>query len=254
MNDLTYADYFQGNVTAAKVTLVNRVTQVYESERAIRLVLVNNTDQTNLNTVARAVGLKGPCGSAACFTSDQLTACSASTLDRNRIVLGQLVGASNFDIGHVILGRDGGGIAGGGVVGGDEKARGCTGLAAPVGDCFAIDFVAHEIGHQFSADHTFTGTQEQCRQQPPRGELRRTGQWIVHFGYAGTCQQDNLQRRSDPYFSQRSYAQITTYILAVQPNISEVQTASLRDFTTNGDSLTINYNGANSGPITRGTN
>ena len=52
-----------------------------------------------------------------------------SVLERNDFVLGQLVGADTFDIGHIGLGVNGGGIAGLGVVGSDEQgASGCTGL------------------------------------------------------------------------------------------------------------------------------
>ncbi len=43
-------------------------------------------------------------------------------------MLGQLVGADTFDIGHIGFGVNGGGIAGLSVVGGTNKASGCTGL------------------------------------------------------------------------------------------------------------------------------
>src|SRR5207249_3990596 len=147
------------NVTAAKVTLVNRVAQIYEDETAIRLVLINDTDKTNLNTLDLATGPNGPCGAAPCYTAAQLASCGGATLNRTNIVLGQLVGASNYDVGHIGLGVNGGGIAGLGVAGGATKARGCTGLPTPVGDFYAVDYVAHEIGHQFGGNHPFNGTQ-----------------------------------------------------------------------------------------------
>ncbi len=81
VTDPSYATYFgAANVTAAKTTLINRVTQIYEDEMAVRLVLVNDTDKTNLNTTADATGANGPCGAAACFTAAQITTCGSGTL------------------------------------------------------------------------------------------------------------------------------------------------------------------------------
>jgi hypothetical protein len=256
VTDPSYATFFGAeNVTAAKVTLVNRVTQVYEDETAIRLVLVNDTDKTNLNTAAAATEPNGPCGAAACFTPAQVATCGGGTLSRNQIVLGQLIGAGNYEVGHIGLGVNGGGVAGLGVVGGATKARGCTGLPTPVGDFYAVDYVAHEIGHQFAGNHTFNGTQYNCSGgNRSAANSYEPGSGSSIMAYAGICQQDNLQPHSDPYWSQRSYTEITTFVGSARPAINEVQTVALRDFDTDGDAFTVSYAGRDSAPIVRGTN
>ncbi|MEV4539608.1 M12 family metallo-peptidase [Asanoa sp. NPDC049518] len=256
VTDPSYATFFGAeNVTAAKVTLMNRVTQVYEDETAIRLVLVNDTDRTNLNTAALATEPNGPCGASACFTPAQLSACTSGALNRNRIVLGQLVGASDYDVGHLGLGVAGGGVAGLGVVGGDGKARGCTGLPTPVGDFYAVDYVAHEMGHQFSGNHTFNGTQLNCSGgNRSAANSVEPGSGSSIMAYAGICRQDDLQPHSDPYWSQRSFTEITTYITSSRPAINEVQTVSLRDFDADGDSFTVSFGGVTSAPLVRGVN
>ncbi|MEV4315822.1 M12 family metallo-peptidase [Actinocrispum sp. NPDC049592] len=255
VTDPSYANYFgAANVTAAKVTLINRVTQIYEDETAIRLVLINDTDKTNLNTPELASLPNGPCGAAPCYKPEELQFCDIPTLYATGVVLGQLVGADKYDIGHLGLGVNGGGIAGLGVVGGTEKAVGCTGLPTPVGDFYAVDYVAHEMGHQFGGNHPFNGTEWNCstgNREPSTSVEPGSGSSIM--AYAGICQQDNLQPHSDPYWSQRSFTEITSYTTSNLPDINEQQDIALRDFDGT-DSFTVSWNGRQSKPIVRGVN
>src|SRR3954471_10462890 len=234
VTDPSYSNFFGGpaNVTAAKVTLINRVDQIYEDETAIRLVLIADTEKTNLNTAADATGANGPCGAAPCFTAATLASCgSGQGLGRNRILLGRLVGASNYDIGHLGLGVNGGGVANLGVVGGNAKAQGCTGLPTPVGDFYAVDYVAHEMGHQFAGNHTFNGTQLNCSGGNRNAAASvEPGSGTSVMAYAGICLTDDLQAHSDPYFSERSQQEISTYTSSNQAAINENQEVALRHF------------------------
>jgi hypothetical protein len=255
LSDPSYAAYFGAeNVTAAKVTLLNRVNQIYEDETAIRMVLIADNDELNLDTPEQFVGANGPCGTAPCFTTINL-GCSSSTLTRNRLVIGQLVGASSYDIGHIILGRPGGGIASLNSVGGNAKAQGCTGLPNPVGDFFGVDYVAHEIGHQFGANHTFNGSLSACSGgNRSAANSVEPGSGSSIMAYAGICGRDNLQPHTDPYWSQRSFQEITAFVTSDRPAIDEVQNVSLYGFDTNGDSFRLAFAGGTTVPIVRGTN
>ena len=254
LTDPRYAEYFgAANVTAAKVALVNRVTHVYESETSIRLMLIDDNDVLNLNTDAQMTGLDGPCGGAACFTPTQATSC-ASALSRIRQVIGLLVGASNYDIGHMALGLDAGGMASLAVVGGNNKAMGCTGLANPVGDSFAVDYVAHEMGHQFSANHTVNGTSGSCISTSRNASTSvEPGSGSSIMGRAGMCQTDDLQAHSDPYWSSRSFDEITNFVAAAEASINDVQMAVLTGFDGT-DSFQLRFKGKDSVPIVRGKN
>jgi len=257
VTDPSYAAYFGGNpanVTAAKVTLMNRVTQIYEDETSIRLVLINGTEALNLDTAAKMTGADGPCGATACFTPTQASSCGSSTLQRNRVVAGLLAGASNFDIGHIGLGLDGGGIASLGVVGGSSKAQGCTGIPTPVGDFYAVDYVAHEMGHQFAGNHTFNGVVGNCSTgNRNAGTSVEPGSGSSIMAYAGICGSDNLQTHSDPYWSQRSFDEITALTSGAETTLNEVQMGVLSGFNTAGQQFQFSYNGNLSAPIVRGT-
>ena len=174
-------------------------------------------------------------------------------LSRNRIVIGQIIGAGNYDIGHIAMGNAGGGVANLGVVGGNNKAGGCTGLATPTGDFFAVDYVAHEMGHQFAGNHTFNGILGSCGGNRSGATSVEPGSGSSIMAYAGICQRDNLQPHSDPYWVPKSYEEILALVTGDRPPISEVQTISLRDFGGT-DAVTLTYGATTIGPFVRGTN
>ncbi len=231
ITDPGYSTYHGGpaNVTPAKVALMNRVSQVYEDDLSITLQLIAQTDLLNLNTWADATAPNGPCGAAACFAQANVTGCSA--LARNRVVAGQIVGSENFELGHLALGQPGGGVASLGVVGRANKSQGCTGIPTPTGDFYAIDYVAHEMGHQFSGNHPFNGNQLNCSGGNRSAATSvESGSGSSVMAYAGICLTDDLSPHSDPYFSQRSLQEISTYTASNQAAINEVQSAALRHF------------------------
>jgi hypothetical protein len=267
INDPSYAAFFppgdNNAVLAAKTALMARVNQIYRQDLGITMTLINETDLLNLNTAAEATGPDGRCGGAACYTSGQLSRCTDATLTQNAIVLGQIVGAHNFDIGHLLLGA-GGGLATSPSVGNAFKAEGCTGSEQPTGDAFGVDFVAHELGHQFGAQHTYNGTSGDCTTRDDASAME-PGSGSTILGYAGLCADrppgtgnDNLQPHSDPYFSQQSQSQIYGYVFAPAvgretPPLSSVQRVSLQNFDGT-DSFDISFNGGPAQTITNGTN
>jgi hypothetical protein len=251
VSDPAYATYHgAANVTAAKVTLVNRVNQLYEDDLAIHLDLVAGNDLLNLDTAAQMTGPDGPCGAAPCYSAAEASGCSGPTLARTRIVLGQLIGASSYDVGHIGMGVAGGGVAELGVVGTSRKASGCTGVPTPVGDLFAVDYVAHEIGHQFEAQHTFNGVDGACGGNGG-GPAVEPGSGSTVMAYAGICDADDLQPHTDPYFAQHSIEEVTGFVAASLPAASEVQTVSLRGFD-GSDAFRLSYGGAQSPEIVNG--
>ncbi len=255
VSDPSYAAFFGSeNVTSAKVALMSRVDQVYEDDLSIRMVLIDGTDRLNLDTVAKASGANGPCGVAPCYTEASLQSCTIAAIIRNRTALGRLVGASAYDIGHLALGNSGGGVAGLGVVGGFNKAVGCTGIPQPVGDFYAVDYVAHEMGHQFGGNHTFNGVEVNCSGGNRNGATSvEPGSASSIMGYAGICGRDDLQPHSDPYFSQRSQVEVDRYVHRGKAPLDEVQTVALRQFS-GVDSFALTFRGQRTRTITRGGN
>ncbi|WP_421172552.1 reprolysin-like metallopeptidase [Aeromonas sp. 601115] len=208
-----YTRYHGGSrvlTMAAITTLLNRVNQVYQQDVGAEFVLASGNDNLVFTDPA----------------SDPFDNTNADA-DLNVDVQAQAFAAGDvgaFDIGHV-LNTGGGGLASLGVLCVDTlppyyaygaKSSGMTGSKEPVGDAFFIDYVAHEIGHQFGAEHTFNGTTGNCG----AGNRAEEQAWEPGSGssimaYAGICGEENIQPHSDPYFHSKSIEQMRAHMASV---------------------------------------
>lgn len=213
-----YTQYHGGTVEAglgAITTLLNRVNEVYQRDVAAEFQLASGND-----TIIFTDAATDPF-----FNGDDPSGSGLNDVDVNMEVqaVAQTLGLGAFDIGHVVN-TGGGGLAGLGVLCTGEKSAGMTGSPNPVGDAFFIDYVAHEIGHQFGAEHTFNGTTGSCgggNREPSQAWEPGSGSSIM--AYAGICGEENLQANSLPYFHSKSIEQMRAHMATV-PSCGTSQT------------------------------
>ncbi|MDR4892076.1 MULTISPECIES: zinc-dependent metalloprotease [unclassified Chryseobacterium] len=207
-----YTSYFGGTKAQALAAMNNTMTRVngiFENDFSARMVLIANNDDiiyTNASTDPYS-------------PSSQMKNWNLELMKN----LNTSIGNNNFDIGH-LFGRDGGG-GNAGCIGcicdndmstyqdqgitypSSYKGSGYTSPANgnPSGDTFDIDFVAHEMGHQFGGNHTWS--------YEPQSGLKpvEPGSGSTIMGYAGVTNYD-VQKNSDPFFHALSIEQITDNI------------------------------------------
>ena len=194
------------------ITSVNRVDGVYETEVAVRLVLV--ATETNVIFTNAATDP---------FAGNN----NAGTLiNESQTVITNSIGTANFDIGHTFS-TGGGGLAGLGVVcNATQKARGITGSPSPVGDPYDIDYVAHEMGHQFKGNHTFNSTVGSCNGNRNATTAVEPGSGITIMAYAGICSTQDLAPNSIAYFHAISYDEIVNFTNSSTGNTCPVTTTT----------------------------
>ncbi|MGF1557242.1 GEVED domain-containing protein [Paucihalobacter sp.] len=191
-----YTQYHGGTkalALAAINTTMTRVNGIFENDFNVTLQLIANNDlviYTNPST-------------------DPYTT-TANYNNQLQSTLTNVIGEANYDVGHLFANAQNNGNAGciGCVCVNGQKGRGWTSRTTPEGDPFDVDYVAHELGHQFGANHTWTfnGSEGTGAQMEP-------GSGSTIMGYAGiTGVNTDVQPNSDPYFHAISIQQVTNYI------------------------------------------
>lgn len=193
-----YTKYHGGSKTAALsaiTTTINRMNEIYQRDLSIKLRLVSGV--TTIFSDA---------------ATDPYPSSGSTLLKENQTTLDNLIGSENYDVGHLFTTGDGGVAVVEGACRNAYKAQGVSGWDTPTGDIFAIDYVAHEVGHQFGATHTFNSDSGSCS---GNNRIAKTayepGSGSTIMSYAGICAPDNVQVHSDAMFHSGSINQITTY-------------------------------------------
>jgi len=202
-----YTVYFGGTKALALAAMNNtmtRVNGVFEMDFGVHMTLIANNDVLIYTNAATDPYSAAATGSGGAWNTE---------LQNN---LTNTIGNAAYDIGHLFGASGGGGNAGCiGCVCIDDttsttdtnKGSGFTSPSdgIPSGDNFDIDYVAHEMGHQFGANHTFTHSNEGT------GVQMEPGSGSTIMGYAGITTLD-VQPHSDAYFHAISVQQVTNYI------------------------------------------
>lgn len=202
-----YTAYFGGTKALALAAINNtmtRVNGVFEIDMGVHMNLISNTDAVIYTSASSDPYSNASTGAGGAWNQELQT------------TLTNVIGSANYDIGHLFGATGGGGNAGciGCVCKNPTtsvplgKGSGYTSPAdgIPQGDNFDIDYVAHEMGHQFGGNHTFSMSNEGTIAQVEPG----SGSTIM--GYAGITGSTDVQPHSDAYFHAVSIQQITNYV------------------------------------------
>ncbi|MCG2791964.1 MAG: M12 family metallo-peptidase [Weeksellaceae bacterium] len=184
-------------VLAAMNTSMTRVNGVYEKTVSLTMIMVPNNDLI--------IFVEN--------TNDGYTNGNGGTmLSENQTICDSVIGTANYDIGHVFS-TGGGGVAYLRSPCSGIKAGGVTGLPAPVNDAFNIDYVAHEMGHQFGGNHTFRADTGSCQGNANTSTAVEPGGGTTIMAYAGICLAEaDIQLHSDPYFHSVSVNEMYNFI------------------------------------------
>ena len=137
-------------------------------------------------------------------------------LNQNQNFMRSKLNNQEYDFGQVwtTTCNDVGGVVSGPACEFDGKARGVS--CGPNNVGYFLTTVKHEMGHQFSASHTFNRCGESSQYAPQGAYEPGSGSTIM--AYPGACGSDNVQGFAHDYFHIISIIQMTNFITNEKPN------------------------------------
>ncbi len=184
---------FHGGTIADALSAINatltRVNEVFETDLGITLELIANNDLV-------------------IYTDPETDPYGSNLNSEVQTTLTNVIGSANYDVGHLFQQDTNNGNAGfiGAVCRPNQKGSAFSSAINPQGDNFDLDYVSHELGHQFGANHTWSFDSEGTGVQAEPA----SGSTIM--GYAGIVEGNNVQDNGDDYFHYFSILQISEYI------------------------------------------
>ena len=178
---------------AAIVTTMTRVNGIFETDFNVNMMLISNTDDVIFTNSGN-----DPYSTTGNYNGELQSELTST------------IGEANYDIGHLFANLQNNGNAGciGCVCVNNQKGSGWTSATNPIGDFFDVDYVAHEMGHQFGANHTWThgGNEGSGVQAEP-------GSGTTIMSYAGiTGASTDVEQNVTPNFHALSIEQVTDYV------------------------------------------
>lgn len=226
----------KADVLAEIIIAINRINDVFETELAIHLDLIGTNEDIifigNDPFTNSTLDLNGN------SEEDGANFDSFELIDEGQLVIDNVIGSGHYDLGHVFSTGAGGLASVGAVCITGNKANGVTGNTSPTSDSFWIDFVAHEMGHQLGAEHTFNGSSQSCSGgNRVANNAYEPGSGSTIMAYAGICFGENLQSNSDDSFHSKSIFEIDNTI----PSSCGVDEAysSIHSGDSNGNNPTV---------------
>jgi len=189
-----YSNAHGGTVASVMSTFntsINRLNLFLGGDCDVKFLLVDNTDQLIFLDVST--------------DPYNINAFASQQTDANQMTLDNVIGQSNYDVGHLF--QQGacttpngniGGQAGGQVCSNNGKARGIT--CHTGGVVGVVDNVmTHEIAHQFSAGHTWNNCPG-SEGQHSSGSAYEPGSGTTIMSYSGACGNQNINSFGINYF------------------------------------------------------
>ena len=196
---------------AAIVTAINRVNGIYERELGIRFVLAENLDRVIYSDPATDP-----------FSENAPT---LRTIDQAQHTFDEQIGTENYDFG-LVFNTGTYGLAYIRSVGDPQrKGSACVGLPEPTGDAFHVYLLAHEIGHQFGANHTFNTVEGICSGRRHEWAAYEPGSGSTIMSYASLpCGDDAFQAHHDDYFHSENLREINSFVQNLAAGTTEATT------------------------------